>query len=115
VDISHAPGVGVDGAFLRELIYQLGEHARRGGTAYGAAVVARRVGIEYGLAEARGIQLPRPTRAEREDAAWLAQGSGAGRASVDAGAIAPAAAPHAAADVLGVPGDISGHDRRGSR
>jgi hypothetical protein len=57
-------------AFLRAAVYELGEHARRGGTAYGAAVVLRRVGQEHGVACADRIPLPRPTRAEREATRW---------------------------------------------
>jgi hypothetical protein len=57
---------GVYGAFLRELLFELGEHARRGGTAYGAAVVAKRVALTYGVVRADRVRLPRPTRLERE-------------------------------------------------
>lgn len=57
-------------AFLRAAVYELGEHARRGGTAYGAAVVLRRVGREHGVPYADRIPLPRPTRAETEAARW---------------------------------------------
>ena len=52
-------------AFVRDAVYELGEHARRGGTAYGAAVVLRRVGRGHGVPDSAGIPLPRPTRAER--------------------------------------------------
>lgn len=62
-------GDGVDGAFYRELVYELGEHARRGGTAYGAAVVAKRVALSFGIRSAARVQLPRPNRFERETAA----------------------------------------------
>ena len=57
-------------AFVRDAVYELGEHARRGGTAYGAAVVLRRVGREHGVADSAGIPLPRPTRAERDATRW---------------------------------------------
>jgi hypothetical protein len=57
-------------AFVRDAVYELGEHARRGGTAYGAAVVLRRVGRGHGVPDSAGIPLPRPTRAEMEAARW---------------------------------------------
>ena len=56
--------------FYRDILHALSEHAQRGGTAYGAAVVVKRVGREYGLTVAEQVPLPRPTRAEREQAAW---------------------------------------------
>ena len=56
--------------FYRDILHALGEHAQRGGTAYGAAVVVKRVGREYGLAVVKDVPLPRPTRAEREDMTW---------------------------------------------
>ena len=49
------------------------EHARRGGTAYGAAVVLRRVGRGHGVPDSAGIPLPRPTRTETEAARWSTQ------------------------------------------
>ena len=61
--------VDVNG-FYRELIHQLGNHAFRGGTAFGAAAVAKRVAKDYGLTVAEDVGLPRPTRAERQDLAW---------------------------------------------
>jgi len=61
-------------AFYRDLLFELGEHARRrGATAYGAAVVAKRGAVAHGLAEAGRLPLPRPTRAELVDAAWEAR------------------------------------------
>jgi len=63
-------------AFLRAAVYELGEHARRGGTAYGAAVVLRRVGREQGVAHVDRIPLPRPTRLEAESARWEAWSQG---------------------------------------
>lgn len=62
------------GRFYSDLLYELGEHAARGGTAYGAAVVARRVALAHGVERADVVPLPRPTRAERadrRDRAWL--------------------------------------------
>ena len=63
-------------AFYRDLLFELGEHAQRGGTAFGAAVVAKRVALAHGLAVAESVPLPRPTRAERDELAWLARSSG---------------------------------------
>lgn len=60
-------------AFVRDAVYELGEHARRGGTAYGAAVVLRRVGRGHGVPDSAGIPLPRPTRTETEAARWSTQ------------------------------------------
>ena len=57
---------GVEASFYRELLFQLGEHAQRGGTAYGAAAVAKRVALEFGVRGAAYLPLPRPTRLERE-------------------------------------------------
>jgi hypothetical protein len=59
---------GVDGAFYRDLLHELGEHARKGGTAYGAAAVAKRVALQHGVEGAEGARLPRATRAERLEA-----------------------------------------------
>lgn len=53
--------------FYRDLLHALGEHARRrGATAQGAAVVAKRVALEHGLAVAE-LPLPRLNRAERDE------------------------------------------------
>jgi hypothetical protein len=57
---------GVATSFYRELLFRLGEHAQRGGTAYGAAAVAKRVALEFGVGGAEHLPLPRPTRFERE-------------------------------------------------
>ena len=59
-------GGGVDASFYRELLFRLGEHAQRGGTAYGAAAVAKRVALEFGVGGAAQLPLPRSTRLERE-------------------------------------------------
>jgi len=56
--------------FYCDLLHAIGEHAQRGGTAFGAAAVIKRVAKGYGLAVADSVGLPRPTRAEREDLAW---------------------------------------------
>ena len=54
--------------FYRELLYELGEFARRpSATAIGAAVVAKRVAKTFGIASADASPLPRFSRAERED------------------------------------------------
>jgi hypothetical protein len=59
-------------SFYKDLIHELGEHARRpGATAIGAAAVAKRVARAHGLAVAERLPLPRLTRAEREDTAPL--------------------------------------------
>lgn len=60
--------------YYRDLIHELGEHARRpGATAVGAAVVAKRVARLHGLAVAERLPLPRLTRVEREESApWPA-------------------------------------------
>ena len=51
--------------FYRDLLYELGEHAQRGGTAVGAAVTARRVARGYGLSVAERLPLPRLDRRPR--------------------------------------------------
>jgi hypothetical protein len=54
--------------FYRALLHELGEHAYRGGTAYGAAAVAKRVAREWGYgACADRLPLPRPTRRKLEE------------------------------------------------
>jgi hypothetical protein len=53
--------------FYRDLLYELGEFAqRRSATAVGAAMVAKRVAVAYGLEAAARLPLPRLSRAERE-------------------------------------------------
>ena len=64
------------GDFYRDLMYELGEHAQRGGTAYGAAAVLKRVALAYDLVVAEHTPLVRPTRAERETV--LRRGMGGG-------------------------------------
>ena len=59
----------LDAAFYHQLLFELGEHARRGGTAYGAAVVAKRVALTFGVGDAEQLPLPRPTRFERGEVA----------------------------------------------
>ena len=61
--------------FYDELLHELERHALRGGTAFGFAVVLKRVALDYGV----GVEtrpLPRPTRAERQDLAWDRQTKG---------------------------------------
>ena len=60
------------GDFYRDLMYELGEHAQRGGTACGAAAVLKRVALAYDLVVAEHTPLVRPTRAEREEMAEAA-------------------------------------------
>ena len=52
---------GLESAFYRELLFELGEHAQRGGTAYGAAVVAKKCRSAFGVDGAAHLPLPRPT------------------------------------------------------
>jgi hypothetical protein len=59
--------------FYRDLVWELGEFAQGGGTAFGAAAVVKRVAKAYGLVVADRVPLPRPTRAEREQLAWKRQ------------------------------------------
>jgi hypothetical protein len=55
--------------FYRDLLYELGVFAqRRTATAVGAAVVAKRVAVAYGIEAANRLPLPRLSRAEREEA-----------------------------------------------
>ena len=63
------PSAALD-AFYRDLLHELGEFARRpSATAIGAAVVAKRVALTYGIGSAERLPLPRFSRAEREDQA----------------------------------------------
>jgi hypothetical protein len=63
--------------FYLDLLYELGEHAFRGGTAIGAAAVLKRVARAQGLVIAERLPLPRFTRAEleaRRDSRWSCDG-----------------------------------------
>ena len=62
--------------FYRDVLHELGEHARVGGTAVGAAAVVKRVARGHGLEIADRLPLPRLTRAEREQIAWDARREG---------------------------------------
>ena len=54
--------------FYRDLLHELGEFARRRtATAVGAAVVAKRVAVAYGIEAANRLPLPRLSRVEREE------------------------------------------------
>lgn len=53
--------------FYSDLLYELGELAARGGTATGAAAVAKRVALAHGLASAERHPLPRLTRAQLDE------------------------------------------------
>ena len=64
-----AVGIDVD-RFYRDLIHEIGVHAQRGGTGFGAAAIVKRVARDYGLVVADHVPLPRPTRAERAQLAW---------------------------------------------
>lgn len=62
--------------FYRDLLWELGEFARRPtATAVGAAVVAKRVAVAHGLEVAGRLSLPRLSREEleeRRDGRWVA-------------------------------------------
>ncbi|HXY46133.1 MAG TPA: hypothetical protein VEH29_18245 [Acidimicrobiales bacterium] len=59
--------------FYRDVLHELGRHARRrDSTVYGFGVVVKRLAQEYGLDVAEVLPLPRPTRSERETA-WEAK------------------------------------------
>jgi hypothetical protein len=67
----HDPGMGKRlEDFYRDLMWQLGEHAQRGGTGVGAAAVVKRVGLAHNVGAASTTPLPRLTRAERDAVAW---------------------------------------------
>lgn len=54
--------------FYRDVLWALGEHAmRKGATAQGAAVVAKRVAKEHGLEIADRLPLPRLSRSQLEE------------------------------------------------
>ena len=55
-------------AFYRDALWELHEHARKGGTAIGFAAVLRRLAHQHGQGEfADRVPLPRWTRTELED------------------------------------------------
>jgi hypothetical protein len=51
-------------AFYRDVLYELGLLAQRGGSAVGSAAVVKRVAVAHGLAVAGLVPLPRLNRAE---------------------------------------------------
>lgn len=53
--------------FYHDLLEELAAHARRGGTAIGAAVVVRRVATEHGVSAASRLPLPRLSRAIEDE------------------------------------------------
>jgi hypothetical protein len=53
--------------FYSDLLWELGELARAGGSAVGAGAVAKRVALAHGIESARHLSVPRLNRAERED------------------------------------------------
>ena len=59
--------------FYGDVLHELGNHARKGGTGIGAAAVVKRVARLYGIEEADRLPLPRLTREERAELAWLDQ------------------------------------------
>lgn len=67
-DVFVVPGLVDFERFYSDLVFELGEHARSGGTAIGAAVVAKRVALAHGVAAADRVPLPRMNRAELADA-----------------------------------------------
>jgi hypothetical protein len=56
--------------FYGDVLHELAEHAVKGGTAVGAAVVLKRVARQYGVVSAERLPLPRLTREERAEIAW---------------------------------------------
>lgn len=56
--------------FYADLLFEVGLHARTGGTAEGVGVVVKRVGLAHNVEGAATIPLPRLTRAERETTTW---------------------------------------------
>jgi hypothetical protein len=52
--------------FYRDVLWEVGQHAYRGGTAVGAGAVVKRVGVAWGLDVLR-IPLPRLSRRQREE------------------------------------------------
>lgn len=63
--------------FYCELLHELGKLAREGGTAVGAAVVAKRVALDHGVSLAEWVPLPRLTKEEKERAQWVRRQEGA--------------------------------------
>ena len=61
--VAPVPVVDVD-AFYRALLDELGLLAQRGGSAVGAAAVAKRVALAHGVGVAADLPVPRLTRAE---------------------------------------------------
>jgi hypothetical protein len=55
--------------FYRDLLHELETHALRGGTAFGFAVVMKRVALSHDLC-VESHPLPRPSREERAELAW---------------------------------------------
>lgn len=58
-------------AFYRDLLWELGEFARRkSATAVGASIVVKRVALAHGIEVAERLPLPRLTRKEFEGLTW---------------------------------------------
>jgi hypothetical protein len=60
-------------SYYRGLIHELGPVVDNGGTAEGAARVAKRVALDHDVAKAERIALPRPPRNARRRAAEVAE------------------------------------------
>lgn len=56
--------------FYADVLFELGVHARMGGTAEGAGAVVKRVGLAHAVEAASIIPLPRLTREERAHLTW---------------------------------------------
>jgi len=54
-------------AFYLELVHELAEFARKGGTGIGAAAVVKRVALAFGVTAAEWVPVPRLTRAEQAE------------------------------------------------
>jgi hypothetical protein len=74
VTSSDAQGLSADDAlnrFYQDLLYELGEFARRrSATAVGAAVIVKRVALSHGIDAAVRLPLPRLTREEQAELRW---------------------------------------------
>jgi hypothetical protein len=56
--------------FYADLMYELGAHAQKGGTAVGAGAVLKRIGLLHEIPCASRMPLPRLTRKEQGAATW---------------------------------------------
>ena len=60
-----SPVVDVD-RFYADVLWELGELARLGGSAVGSAAVVKRVALAHGVAAAERLPLPRLTRSQQQ-------------------------------------------------